>query len=184
MKQISWSPRAFVFKGLLSDEECDYLINNVSTGVSCQGIFWYSLLCPLMSKQIPRSIRFSALVAGWTSYVPVWEGVLLSCSSEQSAASRHAPAQCAGARAHDEEHRGGQRHGRQRGQRRAHLDRLLLLARPGRGEDCILWFLRSAVRRGISRHAHLGGCGQHCCQVALSNLLECSTLRSVCDICR
>lgn len=30
MKQISWSPRAFVFKGLLSDEECGYLINNVS----------------------------------------------------------------------------------------------------------------------------------------------------------
>ena len=30
MKQISWSPRAFVFKGLLNDTECDYLINNVS----------------------------------------------------------------------------------------------------------------------------------------------------------
>ena len=48
VKQISWSPRAFVFKGLLSDEECDYLINNVSTGVACDGICLYSLLCPLM----------------------------------------------------------------------------------------------------------------------------------------
>lgn len=31
VKQISWSPRAFVFKGLLSDKECDYLISNVRT---------------------------------------------------------------------------------------------------------------------------------------------------------
>lgn len=54
MKQISWSPRAFVFKGLLSDEECDYLINNVSA----KGVILlqtsYRLLCLLMFMQIPR----------------------------------------------------------------------------------------------------------------------------------
>ncbi len=29
VKQISGSPRAFLYKKLLSDGECDYLINNV-----------------------------------------------------------------------------------------------------------------------------------------------------------
>lgn len=29
---LSWSPRAFLLKGFLSDEECDHLINTVGNG--------------------------------------------------------------------------------------------------------------------------------------------------------
>ena len=29
MEQVSWSPRAFLYKKLLSEEECDHLINHV-----------------------------------------------------------------------------------------------------------------------------------------------------------
>ena len=53
VKQISWSPRAFVFKGLLSDEECDYLINNVSAKGVVLLQTSYRLLCLLMFVQIP-----------------------------------------------------------------------------------------------------------------------------------
>ena len=30
VEQISWAPRAFLFKKFLSDDECDHLINHVS----------------------------------------------------------------------------------------------------------------------------------------------------------
>ena len=29
VEQVSWSPRAFLFKKFLSDDECDYLLNHV-----------------------------------------------------------------------------------------------------------------------------------------------------------
>lgn len=31
VEQISWSPRAYIFKGFLTDAECDHLISHVRT---------------------------------------------------------------------------------------------------------------------------------------------------------
>ena len=37
VEQVSWSPRAYIFKKFLSDAECDHLINNVRT-ITCARI--------------------------------------------------------------------------------------------------------------------------------------------------
>ena len=47
VKQLSWSPRAFLLKGFLSEQECDYLIGKVcdstvprphSTALGCSSL--------------------------------------------------------------------------------------------------------------------------------------------------